>query len=96
MRIKSSGPYNGDIAVVEFVNENKVIVRLIPRIDMTSSSSKDRPQRSQRIPQRLNYFPSEKIDGARKYKHNELKKHVIEVKKQIYYKGFVFKYFPFK
>lgn len=36
VRIKNSGPYNGDIGVVEFVGDSKVMVRLIPRIDLTA------------------------------------------------------------
>jgi len=45
VRIKNSGPYNGDIALVESVNDTKVWVRLIPRIDLTASGKKDRPMR---------------------------------------------------
>lgn len=96
IRIKNSGPYNGDIGVVAFVGDSKVMVRLIPRIDLTVSNSKDRSNRFQRIPQRFDYFPSEKTEGNRKYKHPELKLHVVAVKNQIFYKGFIFKQFPFK
>lgn len=96
VRIKNSGPYNGDIALVEVVDESKVWVRLIPRIDLSVSNSKDRPSRFQRIPQKLGYFPSERMDGYRKSKNIILGKHVVMVKNQIFYKGFTFKAFPFK
>jgi hypothetical protein len=36
------------------------------------------------------------MEGAKKIKHPQLHKHVIQVKNQIFYKGFTFKYFPFK
>ena len=58
VRIKNSGPYNADIALVECLTQSKVWVRLIPRIDMTVSNSKERPTRFQRIPQKLNFIPS--------------------------------------
>lgn len=56
------------------------MIRLIPRVDLSASSGKDKPSRFQRIPQRLNYFPSEKMEGTRKYKHPDLEKHVVQVK----------------
>lgn len=80
VRIRSSGPYNGDIAVFESAIDNKILVRLIPRIDITSQSSKDKPSRFQRIPQRLNYFDYLKMEGARIVKDDTLNKHVIKVK----------------
>lgn len=45
VRVKNTGPYNGDIALVESVGDNKVWVRMIPRIDQTASGKKDKPAR---------------------------------------------------
>lgn len=40
VRIKNGTCYNGDIGLVEKVDDSKVYVRLIPRIDLTSSGNK--------------------------------------------------------
>ncbi len=39
MRIKNSGPYNGDVGLVESVSDNKVWVRIIPRVDLTATTN---------------------------------------------------------
>lgn len=38
VRIKNSGPYKEDIALVEKTDENKVWVRLIPRVDLSATT----------------------------------------------------------
>jgi hypothetical protein len=55
VRIKHSGAYNGDIALVENISDNKVWVRTIPRIDLTASAKK---KSFMRIPQKLNFYPT--------------------------------------
>lgn len=97
VRIKNSGPYNGDIALVEFVAENKVWVRLVPRVDQTAlSSGKSKATRSfARVPQKLNFRPTQAMGGVIKH-HTELRKHMTYWRNQLFYKGFAYKNFPFK
>lgn len=45
VRIKHSGAYNGDIALVEKVDDQKVWVRTIPRIDLPGASKFDTKSR---------------------------------------------------
>ena len=54
IRIKNSGVYNGDIGLVEGTEESKVFVRLIPRIDL-SSSANEKGKKFIRIPQKINF-----------------------------------------
>ena len=54
IRIKNSGVYNGDIGILEGVEDAKVYVRLIPRVDL-SGSSNDKGKKFVRIPQRINF-----------------------------------------
>jgi transcription elongation factor SPT5 len=96
VRIKNSGPYNGDIALVEYVSENKVWVRLVPRVDQTALSSKNKAARSfARVPQKLNFRPTQAMGGQIKH-HAELRKDMMYWKNQLFHKGFAFKNFPFK
>lgn len=37
VRIKNSSAYNGDVALVEDVSDNKVWLRLIPRVDLSAT-----------------------------------------------------------
>lgn len=46
VRIKNSGPYKDDIALVEKPDDNKVWVRLIPRVDLAASSGAAAPQKA--------------------------------------------------
>ena len=58
IRIKNGSIYNGDIGLVEGVQDSKVYVRLIPRIDLTGASGADKgSKRFVRIPQRINFHP---------------------------------------
>jgi hypothetical protein len=51
VRIKNTGAYSGDIGLVENVSENRVWVRLIPRVDLTATaSSKSSKKTIMRIP----------------------------------------------
>ena len=59
VRIKNTGPYNGDIALVVTASDTKVWVRLIPRIDFTALAKKDKTARKFiRPPQKLNFRPT--------------------------------------
>ena len=49
VRIKHGGPYNGDIGLVEGVQDSKIFVRLIPRIDLTGNNDRG-ARRFARIP----------------------------------------------
>jgi hypothetical protein len=62
VRIKNSGAYNSDIALVENISDNKVWVRLIPRIDLTASTKK---KSFMRIPQKLNFYPTAQMGAYR-------------------------------
>jgi hypothetical protein len=98
VRIKNTGPYNGDIALVVTASDTKVWVRLIPRIDLTVSAKKDKTTRKFiRPPQKLNFRPTAEMGATHLIKwHSELNRNVTLWNKQLFYNGFVFKQFPFK
>jgi hypothetical protein len=64
VRVKNSGPYKDDIALVEKTDDSKVWVRLIPRVDLNATAltttSKGKA-RFNRIPQRINFVPTYKM-----------------------------------
>lgn len=82
---------------MEYVAENKVWVRLVPRVDQTAfSSGKSKATRSfARVPQKLNFRPTQAMGGVIKH-HSELRKHMMYWKNQLFHKGFAYKNFPFK
>jgi hypothetical protein len=94
VRIKNSGPYNGDIALVEAINDSKVWVRLIPRIDPNAGHpDKKKAKNPTRLPLRVNFRPEK---GTVK-KHIDLgNKEMTYWNNQYFFKGFIFKQFPFK
>ena len=56
VRIKNGGIYNGDIGLVERVQESKVHVRLIPRIDFSGLTAAEKGNRRFAKPlQRINF-----------------------------------------
>ena len=99
VRIKHSGAYNGDIGLVERIDDQKVWIRLIPRIDLTQQGKSDKGKyhKFSKIPQRINFHPTTQM-GAYKmtHKHQILEKYITMYKNQLFYKGFLFKPFQFK
>ena len=96
VRIKNGSAYNGDIGLVERVDDSKVYVRLIPRVDLSGANSKG-PKRFIRIPQRINFQPTMEQGAVRQvHKHIVLNKYMTQYKNMLLYRGFLFKAFPFK
>lgn len=65
VRIKNSGPYKEDIGLVEKTDDNKVWLRLIPRVDMAQTGAAGaKSSRFQRVPQRLSFAPNYKMGAS--------------------------------
>jgi transcription elongation factor SPT5 len=94
VRIKNGGIYNGDIGLVEGVQESKVFVRLIPRVDLSNADKAS--SRFVRVPQRIGYQPPKELATYQARIHDILNKNMTEYKRMLFYRGFLFKAFPFK
>jgi hypothetical protein len=81
VRVKNSGPYKDDIALVENTDDSKVWVRLIPRVDLTAAtglnSNAKGKARFNRIPQRINFVPTYKMGASDPARHELLQKITI-------------------
>lgn len=100
VRIKAGGVYKDDVGLVEGVVENKVWIRLVPRIEITKSGdTKNASKRSMfsKVPQKPNLKP-QNIDGAVQQKdpHTITNSYMYQVKGQLMHRGFVYKAFAFK
>ena len=98
VRIKQGGAYNQDIGLVEGSQEHKVLVRLIPRIEAPGTQEKKTGKTFfKRVPQKLSLRPQSFADAEQKItKHEITKKNMWTIRNQLFFRGFVYKYFTFK
>lgn len=98
VRVKQGGVYNADIGLVEALQDNKVWIRLIPRIDPPGHVEKKGKSFFRRVPQKLSLRPQQFGDLARQNSdmHHVTKKNMWSVRNQLVYRGFVYKSFAFK
>lgn len=105
VRIKQ-GLYGGDLGLVEEISDNKVTLRLIPRLDLNKDQQKSTGIKEKsknkfsniRPPQRI-FNPSQvpkALINPKTEKINGYDKDFIVYKKQLFRKGFIFKSFPLK
>jgi|FrelakmetLWP11LW_1041352.scaffolds.fasta_scaffold103697_2 hypothetical protein len=98
VRIKAGGSYNLDIGLVEKVQDSKVWVRLIPRIEQQVQSEKQKGKAFfRRVSQKFNLKPQSFSNAEQQpNKHIILKKYMWSIRNQLVHRGFVYKSFAFK
>lgn len=101
MRAKQ-GLYGGDLGLVEKIEDNKVWLRLIPRLDLNKDQNKSLAERNKkqfqiRPPQRI--FNSSQVpkalQDAKQMRMGDLMEFIV-YKKQVFRNGFLYKSFPIK
>lgn len=101
VRVKQ-GLYGGDLGLVEKIEDNRVWLRLVPRMELQKEQQAKggKPNRflSIRPPQRIfnETLVAKSVIEQRSMTMPDIKKHFIVYKKQWFRQGFLFKSFPFK
>ena len=93
---RQGGAYNQDVGLVEAVDQGKVWVRLIPRIEMPSMLQTKAGKFKSRVPQKFNIKANDKNYERCSPIKNSTTKKFYKVRGQYFSRGFVYKKFDFK